>query len=155
MKKVMIMLCCALMGIAAKAQENKQVISTTTSPATDKDAGKFQFKEETYDYGEVPEGPFAECDFVFKNTGKKPIVITNAHGSCGCTVPEWSHEPVMPGSKGNIHVKYTTAGHAGQINKDITIISNAQQSPMVLHIKGSVIPKPVEVSQSSGAIIDK
>ena len=155
MKKVMIMLCCAVICAAAKAQENKQVINTSAIQAADPDAGKFKFKEETHDYGEVPEGPFAECDFAFKNTGKKPIVITDAHGSCGCTVPEWPHEPILPGSKANIHVKYTTNGRQGQINKDIIITSNARQSPMVLHIKGTVMPKPIEVSQSSGAITDK
>lgn len=157
MKKVITMLLCfTISGVAANAQDKKQ--SITTLPATqavDPDAGRFTFLEETHDYGEVPEGPFAECDFVFKNTGKKPITINEAHGSCGCTVPEWPHESIMPGQNGTIHVKYTTTGRQGPINKDITVNSNAQQSPMVLHIKGTVKPRPAEVITPSGANVGK
>jgi hypothetical protein len=59
-------------------------------------------------------------------------------------VPKWPQEPVMPGKKGTIHVTYNTAGRPGPISKEVTINSNAQQSPMVLHIRGTVKPKPVD-----------
>ncbi len=146
MKKVIIaILCLTISGIAAKAQESKPATAPqSTTPVVDPDAGKFEFKEETHDYGEVPEGPAAEFDFMFKNTGKKPIVITEAHGSCGCTVPEWPHQPITPGSTSIIHVKYNTTGRPGPIFKDVIINSNAQQSPMILHIRGTVKPKPAE-----------
>jgi hypothetical protein len=104
-------------------------------------AGKFEFKEETHDFGEIPEGPLAEFDFEFKNVGKEPIIIQEAHGSCGCTVPKWPQEPILPGKTAAIHVAYNSQGRPGPINKDITINSNAQQSPMVLHIRGTVKPK--------------
>jgi hypothetical protein len=113
-------------------------------PKVNPNAGKFKFAEETHDFGEVPEGPLAEYDFEFKNEGKEPIVIQEAHGSCGCTVPKWPQEPILPGQKGVIHVAYTSQGRPGPINKDVTINSNALQSPMVLHIKGNVKPKPAE-----------
>ncbi len=170
MKKVFITLfCLSLAGtVSVKAQEHKPVATPPNTPASathanapanapapanaapaaapqvDPDAGEFKFKEETHDYGEVPEGPLAETDFEFKNVGKKPIVITEAHGSCGCTVPKWPSEPIMPGKKGVIHVAYTTQGRQGMIMKDVTINSNAKQSPMVLHIRGTVKPKPVD-----------
>lgn len=137
---------------AAFAQNQQQNVPPPPPPPppaaaakpVDPDAGKFKFKEETHDYGEVPEGPLAEYDFEFKNVGKKPIVISEAHGSCGCTVPKWPTEPVMPGKKGTIHVTYNTQGRPGPISKEVTINSNAQQSPMVLHIRGTVKPKPAE-----------
>jgi len=112
----------------------------------DPNAGKFKFKEETHDFGEVPEGPAAECDFEFKNVGKSPIVIIEAHGSCGCTVPKWPTDPILPKKKGVIHVTYNTHGRVGVINKDVFITSNAQQKPMKLHITGTVkaTPKPAE-----------
>ena len=150
MKRVIIpLLCLCLSGAAAYAQDQKAAPAPppppqAAAPAVDPDAGKFKFKEETHDYGEVPEGPTAEYDFEFKNTGKKPINISEAHGSCGCTVPQWPHEPILPGKKGMIHVTYNTAGRPGPIAKDVTINSDAQQKPMVLHIKGTVKPKPVE-----------
>ena len=155
MKKVFFSLLCLSIGtMSAMAQENHAPVpppqqanvppAQPAKPAPDPDAGIFKFKEETHDYGEVPEGPLAETDFEFKNVGKKPINITEAHGSCGCTVPKWPSEPILPGKKGVIHVAYTTQGRQGMIMKDVTINSNAQQSPMVLHIRGTVKPKPVD-----------
>jgi hypothetical protein len=169
MKKVFLTLMCLSAGVlVVNAQDNKRpahAVATQTAPAPanaapasqpiaaavpqaapapDPDAGEFKFKEETHDYGEVPEGPLAETDFEFKNVGKKPINITDAHGSCGCTVPKWPTEPILPGKKGVIHVSYTTQGRQGPISKEVTINSNAKQAPMVLHIRGTVKPKPVD-----------
>jgi hypothetical protein len=155
MKKVFLtFLCVSVCAVAVNAQNNNQPAGTNApapqpqaapqSPAPDPDAGEFKFKEETHDYGEVMEGPLAETDFEFKNVGKKPIVINEAHGSCGCTVPSWPHEPILPGKKAVIHVAYTTQGRQGMIMKDVTINSNAKQQPMVLHIRGTVKPKPVD-----------
>ena len=153
---------------AAKAQDKKAQVQTAApapvqaaAPAPpapppppapkpiSPNAGKFKFKEETHDYGEVMEGPLAETDFEFKNEGKEPIVISEAHGSCGCTVPKWPQEPILPGKKGVIHVAYTTQGRQGPINKDVTINSNAVQQPMVLHIRGTVKPKPAEATPAA------
>jgi Protein of unknown function (DUF1573) len=127
------------------------------APGQDPDAGEFKFKDsaETHNFGEIVEGPMAECDFIFTNVGKKPIVITEAHGSCGCTVPQWPKDSIMPAKKGflgrrkkpkeyKIHVTYNTNGRQGAIMKDVIINSNAKQQPMVLHIRGFVKPKPVE-----------
>jgi hypothetical protein len=116
------------------------------TPAVNPNAGKFKFESDTHDFGEVPEGPLAEYDFEFKNVGKEPIVIQEAHGSCGCTVPKWPQEPILPGKKGVIHVAYTSQGRPGPISKEVTINSNAQQSPMILHIRGNVKAKPVEAA---------
>jgi hypothetical protein len=161
MKKVFIALLCLSMGaVAANAQDKKTPPpapapaaapqqAAPTAPPVDPDAGEFKFKEETHDFGEIPEGPLGETDFEFKNTGKKPILISDAHGSCGCTVPTWPKEPILPGKKGVIHVAYTTNGRQGPIMKEVTINSNAKQSPMVLHIRGTVKPKPAAPATTS------
>ena len=142
MKKMIITLLCLTIGTAAaRAQTN-----VTT------EAGKFAFKEETHDYGEVPEGPAAEYDFVFKNKGDRPIIITEARGSCGCTIPEWPKEPVLPGKKGIIHVKYNTQGRPGPISKEIYISSNAEQQNMTLHIRGTVVATGKEDSKTHVAV---
>lgn len=166
MKKVFItFLCLSFSAAVATAQDLKPgaplpaPTPTTVTPAppppppakVNPDAGKFKFTEETHDFGEVPEGPLAEYDFEFKNVGKEPIIIQEAHGSCGCTVPKWPQEPILPGKKGVIHVAYTSAGRPGPINKDVTINSNAQQSPMVLHIRGNVKPKPAEAAPADAS----
>jgi hypothetical protein len=167
MKKVFVtLLCLSMSAVALKAQDNKKATSTMnaagtavapaaqqapTTPPVDPKAGKFKFNEETHDFGTVPEGPLAETDFEFKNVGKKPITITDAHGSCGCTVPTWPHEPILPKHTAKIHVAYTTNGRQGMINKDVIINSDAQQNPMRLHITGNVTPKPAETKPAEPA----
>ena len=99
------------------------------------------FKELVHDYGEVPEGPKAEYDFVFKNKGSKPVIISNAVGSCGCTTANWDHEPIMPGKKGKIHVIYNTLQRPGPISKQVTVTSDASEPVIVLQIKGNVKSK--------------
>lgn len=123
-------------------QPSAQAPPPPAPPKVNPNAGKFKFVEEIHDFGEVEEGPLAEVDFEFKNVGKEPIIINEAHGSCGCTVPKWPQEPILPGKKGVIHVAYTSKGRPGPINKSVTINSNAQQSPMVLQIRGNVKPAP-------------
>ena len=101
-------------------------------------AGSFQFTEETHNYGTVPEGNPVECDFYFKNVGKEAIIIKDAKGSCGCTIPTYPKEPIAPGKSGVIHVVYNTKNRPGIISKEVTITSNAKQQPMTLHIAGEV-----------------
>ena len=104
---------------------------------------KIEFKEETINYGEVDKGKDDGIRiFEFTNTGDQPLIITNAKSSCGCTVPEWSKEPIAPGGKGQIKVQYNM--NPGPISKTITIESNAVNKPngmVPLRIKGTVIVK--------------
>jgi len=71
------------------------------------------------------------------------LIISNASGSCGCTVPEWPKEPIAPGAKAVIKVTFNSAGKQGVQDKTVTLQSNAQQNPMVIHLKGNV-DRPIE-----------
>jgi hypothetical protein len=124
--------------------------SMTTAIAQDATTGaKIEFKKETHDYGEVKNGGNGVCTFEFTNTGNEPLVIQNAKGSCGCTVPDWPKEPIAPGKSAEITVKYDTK-RPGAINKSVTITSNAVNTPTkVIRIKGNVLPAP-----TSGAPVD-
>jgi hypothetical protein len=103
---------------------------------------KIEFTKETHDYGTIKYGADGSCTFEFKNTGNEPLIISNAKGSCGCTVPEWPKEPIAAGAKGKITVKYDTK-RPGAINKSVTITSNAANEPTkVIRIKGNVLPAP-------------
>jgi len=103
---------------------------------------KIDFTKETHDYGTIKYGADGSCSFEFKNTGNAPLIISNAKGSCGCTVPEWPKEPIAPGAKATIKVKYDTK-RPGAINKSVTITSNAVNEPTkVIRIKGNVLPAP-------------
>lgn len=130
------------MFIAALSM-NKVVAQTETG-------AKIEFTKETHDYGTIKNGADGTCSFEFKNTGNEPLIISMAKGSCGCTVPEWPKEPIAPGAKASIKVKYDTS-RAGAINKNVTITSNAvndgydavtKVSTKVIYIKGTVLPLP-------------
>ena len=100
--------------------------------------------KEVHDYGQIEQGGDPYCEFEVKNEGTEPLIISNAKGSCGCTVPEWSREPVMPGKTTLIKVRYDTK-RLGPINKSVTLTSNASnEATTTLRIKGNVNPKPTE-----------
>ncbi|NBN99465.1 MAG: DUF1573 domain-containing protein [Flavobacteriia bacterium] len=103
---------------------------------------KITFSKEVHDYGNIKYDGDPNCSFEFTNTGDEPLIISNAKGSCGCTVPEWPKEPIAPGAKGTIKVKYDTK-RSGPINKSVTISSNAVNEPeKIVRIKGEVGPAP-------------
>lgn len=120
------------------------------SVSSAQNAAKIVFENEIHDFGELPEGPRVRTEFVFKNTGKEPLLITNAKGSCGCTVPEWPKEPIMPGKKAVIKVEFNTAGRPGPFIKTVTITSNTEVANTVLKIRGTVIKRaPVEPEEET------
>lgn len=99
------------------------------------------FDSETIDYGTVAANSNGKREFTFVNNGNKPLIITNASGSCGCTVPSFPKEPIMPGAKAVIGVNYDTTRAGQPFNKTVTVTSNAAGSPSkVLTIKGTVSP---------------
>ena len=103
--------------------------------------GVLTFERTDHDFGKVPEGTMATYEFRFKNTGNQPIVIANAQASCGCTTPEWTKAPVMPGKSGIIKAVYNSAGRPGVFAKTVTVVSNASEPSKVLSLKGTVLTK--------------
>jgi hypothetical protein len=106
-------------------------------------APEITFDKVVHDYGTIVQDADGTCEFKFTNTGKEPLILQRPVSSCGCTVPTWPQEPVLPGKSDVIKVTYATR-NVGQINKTITVTSNAKTSRVVLSIKGNVIAKPVE-----------
>lgn len=99
------------------------------------------FTELIHDYGTIDVGSPGHCEFKFTNKMKTPLVISNVKPSCGCTVADWTKEPILPGKTGVIKLNYNTK-IPGSFNKTITVNSNAKNATVVLQIKGNVtIPK--------------
>ena len=94
-------------------------------------------EKEVHDFGKMKQHGDASTVFSFKNTGTEPLIISNAKGSCGCTVPTWPKEPIKPGESSVIKVKYDTK-RLGAINKSVTITSNAATPTKVVRIKGKI-----------------
>ena len=117
--------------------------ATPVTPApANPNAGEFKFNEEEFNFGTIKQGDVATHEFTFVNTGKEPIIITSAQGSCGCTVPTWPKEPIAKGEKATIKVTFNSAGKMGMQDKTVTIQSNAKTNPKVIHIKGNVEAPP-------------
>ncbi|GAA0748990.1 DUF1573 domain-containing protein [Gaetbulibacter jejuensis] len=106
-------------------------------------AGQLTFETEEIDYGTIAQHADGERTFKFTNTGEAPIVISNVKTSCGCTVPEYSRTPILPGETSEITVKYAT-NRLGVFKKTITVMSNADQPTKVLKIKGEVLKSDTE-----------
>ena len=136
MKKVIYLLgIMLLMAGVAKAQDGKVVHN----------GPEIEFEKVVHDYGDVPYNGNGECEFRFTNTGTEPLLIQKPKSSCGCTIPSWPNEPILPGESDVIKVTYRT-NRAGNINKTVTVTSNAtKNSTVVLRIKGRVLEQPTEV----------
>jgi hypothetical protein len=125
------------LALTIAASFSAGIVQAQDAPATK--GAQIEFNKEVHDYGTIKNGADGSCVFEFKNTGDTPLIISNARGSCGCTVPEWPKEPIAPGEKGSIKVKYDTM-RTGEINKSVTITSNAANAPdKVVYIKGNVL----------------
>lgn len=117
-----------------------------------KDKGEMKFEKTRHDFGVFAQDTaVVTYDFVFTNVGKSPLIIHQASASCGCTVPEYTLEPIMPGSKGKITVTYNGKGRRpGVFRKSITIHNNGKQTPIRIYIEGEMIDNtPVELIQDS------
>jgi len=136
MKKVIYLLgIMLLMAGVAKAQDKGTV---QMGP-------EIEFEKLVHDYGDVPYNGNGECEFRFTNTGTEPLLVQKPKSSCGCTIPSWPNEPILPGESDVIKVTYRT-NRAGNINKTVTVTSNAvKNSTVVLRIKGRVLDQPTEV----------
>ncbi len=96
-----------------------------------------KFKKTVHNFGTIKEdGGIVTCDFHFINNGNEPLVLTKARSTCGCTVPEFTKEPIAPGDSGVIHVKYNPKGRPGKFNKPVYIHSNAPEERTTLRIRG-------------------
>jgi hypothetical protein len=143
MKKIFLFVMLMVLGVTtSNAQETKKAKSPAEAKvATPKiDGAGMVFETETIDYGTIEHNANGDREFVFTNNGNKPLIISNAQGSCGCTVPTTPKEPIAPGAKGIIGVKYAT-DRVGAFTKSVTVTSNADGQPTkVLTIKGTVLP---------------
>ena len=98
------------------------------------------FEEDNYDFGDITQGEKIDHVFNFKNTGNKPLVISNVLTTCGCTVPSWSKKPIPPGKSSEIKVIFNSTGKMGKQNKVITLFSNSVNQKDRITIQANVIP---------------
>lgn len=109
--------------------------ATPTGPTT-----VMSFDATEFDFGTVDEGEKVSHTYSFKNTGDEPLILSNAKGSCGCTVPKWPKEPIPPGEDGEIIVEFNSKNKKGKRNQKVTITANTNPPQSFIYLKGEVNP---------------
>ncbi len=139
MKKLLFTLAIVVSASAVSFGQSsaKNTKAATTTKAAAAKGPQITWEKTTYDFGTIPQGTPATGVFTFTNSGTAPLILSNVQGSCGCTVPEWTKDPIMPGKKGTIKATYNAA-NMGAFNKSITVTSNAESPTSVIFIKGDV-----------------
>jgi len=136
MKKVTLLLIMVFAVSLLQAQKK----GANKMPVQKKNGPEISFKTTMHDYGSIYVGSDGSTLFEFTNTGNEPLILSKPRSSCGCTVPTWPKEPILPGQSNKIKVTYNTH-KPGPFNKSVTIYSNANKT-IVLRIKGKVVNKP-------------
>jgi hypothetical protein len=128
---------------SASAKVNKENVENAKSrdAAIEREVASISLDKREYDFGTVAEGDIVETIFMVTNSGTVDLVITNAKGSCGCTVPVWPKAPIKPGEIGEVAVKFNTSGKPNRQMKTVTLTTNTASGREVLTIRGSVTPK--------------
>ena len=99
------------------------------------------FDNNEHDFGQANEGDTLRHIFTFKNTGKGPLVISSAESSCGCTIPYYPKEPVLPGESGEVKVEFNTKGKTGAHVKEVVLFANTQPNKQIVKIKADIVPE--------------
>lgn len=115
-------------------------VATAAATVVNPNAPKANWDKTVNDFGEIEQGTPKEAQFTLTNTGKEPLLIQTAKAGCGCTNLKYSQEPVLPGKSTIVAATYNAAA-MGQFTKSITVTTNADPSPVMLSIKGTVIAK--------------
>ncbi len=124
--------------------DNKTKFDPISEDKLSKPAGPkttITFAEYEHDFGSIAQNSSHKYVYSFTNTGKEPLVITNAKGSCGCTVPRWPKEPIAPGEKGEIEIVYKPGKQKNKQSKTITITANTEPANTLLKVNANVIPE--------------
>jgi hypothetical protein len=107
-----------------------------------KNSTTVQLIDSVYNFGTITEDEKVEFSYRFKNTGTNPLVVFEAHASCGCTIPEKPEKPILPGETGFIKVVFNSSGKKNQhIDKEINVSSNVSPSFPIMHLTGEVKEK--------------
>lgn len=114
---------------------------------------QIKFDNTEFDFGNNPQGKPVTHEFKFTNTGTEPLILESVKASCGCTTPEWTKEPVMPGQVGTIKAQYNMA-REGSFRKSITVLTKSGEN-VVLYISGNAIPQKDGIEEADQSMIEK
>ena len=138
MKKTLLTIMILASGVFALHAQDKPATPAAANP----NGPKFKWEKTTNDFGEIKQDVPATAEFKFTNVGKEPLIIKEAKATCGCTVPDYSKDPIAPGKSGVIKATYN-AHNPGAFEKSVNVTSNVSDDKVELKLKGSVNPSAV------------
>ncbi len=146
MKKIIVLFVLSILVFSCKENATGKINKEKLSVAKERDdqikfgSPKIKFEKTEHDFGTIKEGDIVETVFKFTNSGKSELIITSAKGSCGCTVPDWPKEPIMPGESGEIKVKFNSNRKPNLQQKIVTLVTNTADGKEIIKIKAMVTP---------------
>ena len=96
--------------------------------------------EANFDFGKLKKGDHVEHIYEVTNTGTNPLIISQVKPGCGCTVPDYTKDPILPGQKGKITLKFDSTNFDGLVNKQAEVYANVEKAPIVLTFSADIQP---------------
>ena len=148
MKKVSILAFSLVLGLTISCKESQEskiteadIQALEVQKALVGKLPKIELDKTSHDFGTINEGDVVETEFLVKNTGESDLIIADAKGSCGCTVPVWPKEPIAPGASAPIKVSFDSNGKPGKQSKTVTLTTNTEAGNESFTISAEVTPK--------------
>ena len=148
MKKVSILAFSLVLGLTISCKESQEskiteadIQAIEAQKALIGKLPKIELDKTSHDFGTINEGDVVETEFLVKNTGESDLIIADAKGSCGCTVPVWPKEPIAPGASAPIKVSFDSNGKPGKQSKTVTLTTNTEAGNESFTISAEVTPK--------------
>ena len=148
--RFLIVFCVAIMIASCNTSPSKKVNNTQASDSTavQDTVPVMTFNKVEHDFGTINEGDVVETVFSFTNTGTRDLLILNARGSCGCTVPDYpKNTPIAPGASADVKVKFDSNNKPNNNNRSVTFTTNTSKGREVIRIKTFVTPDTVKEKQ--------
>ena len=120
-------------------EQTVQTPEEMTKEAQSKPLTTLAISEDMYNFGDIKKGESVEHVYEVTNTGNNPLIISSVKPGCGCTAPDYTKDPIMPGSKGKITLKFDSSNFDGQIHKQAEIYANIEKAPITISFTGNVI----------------
>ena len=142
MKRLIVLSAFVLLLASCGNNNDKKAAANTNGEAASADnLTTVQWLDSVQNFGKVVDGEKVIITFHFKNTGTKPLIISNVQASCGCTVPSKPEEPIAPGAEGKITAEFNSEGRVGKATKNLTVQANIKEGIANLMFEGDVLPK--------------
>ncbi|MBP3942758.1 DUF1573 domain-containing protein [Sphingobacteriaceae bacterium WQ 2009] len=125
----------------AAAQDTTEISTADTLASQATAFATIEFEEPIFNFNQVKEGEIVAHDYTFTNVGAVPLILSKVNASCGCTTPDFSKNPILPGQKGVVKVSFNSDGQVGMQQKIITVASNASNAITTVQLKGEVLKK--------------